>query len=83
MAEVANVNDMDTDDDIYNDTKYHNYEHVPSSTELDLHLIYYDWIADSGATSHITHRHDAFNTYEPIPAIPISGVGGVKVHAIR
>ena len=82
MAEVADVDDMDTDNDIYDDAKYHNYEHVPSSTELELRLIYYDWIADTGATSHITHRRDAFNTYEPIPGIPISGIGGAKAHAI-
>jgi len=82
MAEVADVDDMDMDSDIYDDAEYHNYEHVPSSTELDLRLIYYDWIADTGATSHITHRRNAFNTYEPISGIPISGVGGVKAHAI-
>jgi len=82
MAEVADVDDMDTDSDTYDDAEYHNFEHVPSSTEIDLCLIYYDWIADSGATSHITHRRDTFDTYEPIPAIPIAGVGGAKTHAI-
>jgi len=82
MADMADVDDMDMDSDTYDDAEYHNYEHVPSSTELDLRLIYYEWLADLGATSHITHRRDAFDTYEPIPEIPISGVGGVKAHAI-
>ena len=82
MADAADVDDMDTDSDTYDDAEYHNYDHVPSSTEIDLHLIYYKWLVDSGATSHITHRHDAFNTYKLIPAIPISGIGGAKARAI-
>jgi len=83
MANMADVNDMDIDSDTYDDAKYHNFKHVPSSTEIDLCLIYYDWIADTGATLHITHRHNTFNTYKPIPAVPIAGVGGAKAHAIR
>ena len=83
MANVADVNDMDTDSNTYDNAEYHNFEHVPSSTELDLRLIYYEWLADLGATSHITHRRNAFDTYEPIPPISISGVGGMKAHAIR
>jgi len=42
----------------------------------------YDWLADSGTTSHITHRRDAFATYEPIEQTPIKGVGGVKTYAV-
>jgi len=83
-ADAAEHNDLDADSDseMYDDAEYHNYDHVPSSTEIDLRLIYYEWLADSGATSHITHRRDAFDTYKPIPPVPIAGVGGVKVHAI-
>ena len=83
-ADAADHEDSgaESDSDTYNDAEYHNYEHVPSSTEMDIRLIYYDWIADSGATSHITHRRDAFDTYEPITPIPISGVGGAKAHTI-
>jgi len=73
---------VDSDSDTYNDAEYHNFEHVPSSTEIDLCLIYYDWLADTAATSHITHRRDAFTTYEKITQVPISGVGGIKAHAI-
>jgi len=40
------------------------------------------WLADSGTTSHIMHRYDAFTTYEPIKHIPISGIGGIRTHAI-
>jgi len=67
---------------MYDDAEYHNFDHVPSPTEIDLRLIYYEWLADSGATSHITHRRDAFDTYQSISAVPIAGVGGAKAHAI-
>jgi len=43
---------------------------------------FYDWLADSGSTVHITSRRDAFDTYEDITRLPISGVGGIKTHAI-
>jgi len=69
------------DDDTY-DGEYYNFNHVPSSDEMDIRLIYYDWLADSAATTHITHQHNAFITYEIIPEVPISGVGGLKTHAI-
>jgi len=82
IADVADDDDMDMDTKTYDDAKYHNFDHVPSSTEIDLRLIYYEWLADSGATSHITHRCDAFDTYKPIPPVPIAGVGGTKAHAI-
>jgi len=78
IADAADDDDMDTDTDTYDDAKYHNFEHVPSSTEMDLRLIYYDWLANTGATSHITHRRDTFTTYERISEVPISGVGKLK-----
>ena len=46
-------------------------------------VLAYDWLADSGTTSHITYRRDAFITYELIKAIPIKGVGGMKAFAVR
>ncbi len=42
----------------------------------------YDWLANTSTTSHITHRHDAFTTYQPLPKIPVSGVGGIQSFAI-
>src|SRR5712691_10455099 len=29
----------------------------------------YDWLGDTGTTSHITHRRDAFATYELLPKL--------------
>jgi hypothetical protein len=42
-------------------------------------LIFYDWLADSATTSHITHQWEAFTSYTPLGNSPITGVGGKKV----
>ena len=44
----------------------------------DERLIYYDWLADSATTSHITHQREAFINYTPLGNISITGVGGKK-----
>jgi hypothetical protein len=43
---------------------------------IDECLIYYEWLADSATTSHITHQQEAFTTYEPLGSSSITGVGG-------
>jgi len=42
----------------------------------------YDWLADTGTTSHITHRRDAFAMYELILKLKVSGIGGVQSFVI-
>ena len=81
MALIADNDKLDIVDDKY-DGKYHNFDDVLNSDEMDIHLIYYGWLADSAATTHITHQRDAFITYELIPEVPISSVGGLKMCAI-
>ena len=54
MALIADNDKSDIINDTY-DGEYYNFDHVPSSDEMDMHLIYYDWLADTAATSHITH----------------------------
>ena len=52
-----------------------------SSAEFDQgHM--YDWMADSRASSHITHQHNAFTKYQHIVGTPISVAGGLKMSAI-
>ena len=43
---------------------------------------FYDWLADSGLTIHITSRHEAFNTYEDIIYTLVLGVGGIQMFAV-
>jgi len=42
----------------------------------------FEWIADSASTVHVTNRHDAFETYFPVPDITVTGIGGVQAFAV-
>jgi len=54
-----------------------NNQDVTNYSTNNEHTLYYDWLADSTTTSHITNRRDTFVTYEPIQNTPITGVGGL------
>jgi len=67
---------------VYNDyNSYNSYKNVSSDSKYNDGQAY-NWLADTGTTSHITHQHNAFATYESIPKVPISGVGRVKTFVI-
>jgi hypothetical protein len=51
---------------------------VSDSLAMDERLSLYDWVADTGTTSHITNRRDAFITYQALGGKIVSGVGGLK-----
>ena len=70
----SDSSDSDSDTDRDNVT-------VASSQKSQLHRLY-DWLADSGTTSHITHCRDAFSTYKKLPKLAIAGVGDIKTHAV-
>ena len=53
-ALTADNDKSDIIDNTY-DGEYYNFDHVPSSDEMDMCLIYYNWLADTAATLHITH----------------------------
>ena len=42
----------------------------------DERLIYYEWLANSATTSHITNQQDAFISYETLGNSTVTGVGG-------
>ena len=44
--------------------------------------IYYDWLADSATTSHVTNQHNAFINYETLTNKLVLGVGNGKTCAI-
>jgi hypothetical protein len=56
-------------------------ENVTNSSINDERTLYYDWLANSATTSHITNQRDTFMTYEPIQNTPITGVGGLQAQA--
>jgi len=62
----------------------YNYDMFDVSDRLamDEHVSYYDdWVADTGTTSHITNRCDAFTTYQTLEDKNVSGVGGLRTTA--
>ncbi len=46
----------------------------------DERLLYYDWLADSATTSHVTNMREAFTSFQPLVK-PVSGVGNAKTQA--
>jgi hypothetical protein len=48
---------------------------------IDKHILYYDWLADSATTSHVTNQRNAFITYQPLEATTVASVGNVKTKA--
>ena len=54
---------------------------VNNYSELDLPLLYYDWLGDSAMTSHVSNRREAFKTFRPLTGTRVSGVGNVKAEA--
>jgi len=63
--------------------QYFNFDNknVADYNENDKHTLYYNWLANSMTTSHITHRHDTFITYVPIQDTLITGVRGLQAQA--
>ncbi len=57
-------------------------DNVANYSVNDESTLYYDWLADSTTTSHITNRRDTFVTYESIQDTPITGVGGLQAQAV-
>ena len=63
--------------------KFYNFD-VPMSTTnaIDKQLIYYDWLADSATTSHITNWHNAFITYESLTNKVVCSVSNKLAHMV-
>jgi len=80
MDDMTARNDIDMDD--MKDQNF-NFD-VPMSDMVtnDDRLIYYDWLADSAMTSHVTNQCDAFINYECLTNKLVLGVGNNEAHAI-
>jgi hypothetical protein len=48
---------------------------------IDERVLYYDWLADSVTTLHITNQCEASITYQPLEATTVARVGNVKAKA--
>jgi len=76
IEEIAFVIDNDDTEDFNYDT--YNPSDVYANDER---LSYYDWLADTATTSHITNSRDLLVNYQPINQTTVSGVGNTKVSA--
>jgi GAG-pre-integrase domain len=47
----------------------------------DEHTLYYDWLADSATTSHVSNQRNAFISYQPLRKTSVAGVGNMKASA--
>ena len=54
---------------------------VNNSNKYNPCLIYYDRLADSATTSHVSNRCDTFKAFQPLTDTTVSGVGNVKTEA--
>jgi hypothetical protein len=76
VATVAEINPIDSNNEYRVD-----YE---DSANEDT-VLFYNWLADSGVTSHICNNCDSFETYCSLPNSVVRGVGNVttKVKGCR
>jgi len=79
MDHLINRTTFDTSDE----DEYFNFD-VPVSgmSTNDDRLIYYDWLADSATTSHVTNQCNALINYEPLTNKLVLGVGNNEAHVI-
>jgi hypothetical protein len=57
----------------------HNFDTFDTTCNIgenDDRLIYYDWLADTATTAHVTHQREAPVTYTPVGDQNVTGVGG-------
>jgi hypothetical protein len=52
-----------------------------NSYEIDDSIIYYDWLADSATTTHITNQRDVFINYKPLKDAVVQGIGDLTTYA--
>jgi len=57
------------------------FESVPND-ESDEHLIWYEWLVDSGTTSHIMKIRTALMNYVPLKSRHVTGIGNESLDAI-
>ena len=55
-----------------------NNDHVNITDKNEVPLTFYEWLADSATTPHISHLRKAFVTYTPLTGKTIAGVGNIE-----
>ena len=79
---VFNLEENKNNSNSMEDGQFFNFSsNVYNSDEMDERLIYYQWLADTATTSHVSNRREAFIMYHPLHDTIVSGVGNVKAKA--
>lgn len=83
QAHATLHSDNKTEDEIVlSAEERHNFDaYDPCNFEIDDRLIYYDWLADTATTSHVTNMRDAFISFQSLQNTPVDGVGGATAYA--
>jgi hypothetical protein len=68
---VTFVVDETTEDEMYN---FESYD--VTSTKNDDHMIFYNWLANSATSSHVSAQREAFTMYTPLFNSIATSVGG-------
>ena len=63
--------------------QYFNFtdSNVSEIGEIDMRVIYYDWLADSATTSHVCNNHSTFTEFQPLTATTVTGIGNLSTTA--
>ena len=62
---------LQEDEEMYN---YNGYNSADLN-KIDERLIYYDWLADTATTSHVSNCLEAFTSFKPLKDAKVTGVG--------
>ena len=73
-SRITELPDDDPMDDVAFMAQDDDLEFV-NSEQSEHRLIWYDWLADSGTTSHITNMRNAITDYVPLKARQVNGIG--------
>ena len=62
------------------DEEAYNFDQFTPCDGNDERLMFYDWLADSATTSHVTNMRDSYTTFTPLTKT-VSSVGNAQAHA--
>jgi hypothetical protein len=64
--------------DVPDEEEYVGLDEYDPAGIIEDQVLYYDWLADSATTSHITNQREALTNYKPAHGITVAGVGNAK-----
>ncbi|GBE87024.1 hypothetical protein SCP_1002700 [Sparassis crispa] len=78
----AHTNQAQSTNDVLRDVAFRTDEATCAGQQFSSQFSRYDWLADSGTTSHVTNLRDTMTDYVPLEASSIAGIGDQSVRAL-